>query len=109
MNYGNKQQHRHRVYTVVTRLLKRGGSNQRLLSLVFAFAVAQGSIYFISPVFLSRLSPWLTSLTPRSTKVLFVKLNHDAFSVPHKPLAYEDVRSNKSDINWVLVDYEVRP
>ena len=62
MNYGNKQQHSHRVFTVVTRLLKRGGSNQRLLSLVFAFAVAQGSIllhfsgFFLSPLAMADVS-----------------------------------------------------
>jgi uncharacterized membrane protein (DUF2068 family) len=75
---------------------------QRLLSLVFA--VVQGSIFLpVSVFFLS----WLTSLTPRSMKVLFVNPLM-CFYFLTRPTAYEEVRSNKSDINWVLIDYEVR-
>lgn len=35
-------------------------------------------------------------------------VNYNMFRLPHEGSAYEDVRSNKSDTNWVLIDYEVR-
>jgi hypothetical protein len=36
------------------------------------------------------------------------KIHNNASSLPHEASAYEDVRSVKSDTNWVLIDYEVR-
>jgi len=56
-----------------------------LLSLVFAFAAVQGSI-------LLHFSGFFLAMADVSDP----KINE----------AYEDVRSNKSDVNWVLVDYE---
>ena len=51
MNYGNKQ-HSHRVFDTVNtaEASRRGGSNQRLLSLFF-FAVLQGSILLHFSIF----------------------------------------------------------
>jgi hypothetical protein len=105
MNYGNKQ-HSHRVLTVVTRLLRRGGSNQRLLSLVFAFAVAQGSLL---TSFLRFFLAMADVSDPKINEGAFVNSIMMRFQFLTNPTAYEDVRSNKSDVNWVLVDYEVRP
>jgi hypothetical protein len=66
------KQHSHRVLTVVTRLPRRGGSNQRLLSLVFAFAAVQGSILLhFSGFFLAMADV----SDPKINEGAFVKFN----------------------------------
>jgi hypothetical protein len=44
---------------------------------------------------------------PKINEGIFLSI-HNASSIPHEAPAYEDVRSDKSDTNWALIDYEVR-
>jgi hypothetical protein len=46
---------------------------------------------------------------PKINEGAFVNSIMMRFQFLTKPSAYEEVRSSKSDVNWVLVDYEVRP
>ena len=45
---------------------------------------------------------------PKISEGNLVNPNMREYSSHETTLAYEDVRSNKSDVNWVLIDYEVR-
>jgi hypothetical protein len=45
---------------------------------------------------------------PKINEGTLVNPNMREYSSHETTLAYEDVRSNKSDVNWVLIDYEVR-
>jgi hypothetical protein len=45
---------------------------------------------------------------PKINEGAFVNSIMMCFQSLTKPSAYEEVRSSKSDVNWVLVDYEVR-
>ena len=45
-------------------------------------------------------------LTPKSTKVPSLILTYEEYTSYATFTAYEEVRS-KSDVNWVLIDYEV--
>ena len=44
---------------------------------------------------------------PKINEGALINPNMRRISLTRLPLAYEEVRSDKSDVNWALIDYEV--
>jgi hypothetical protein len=105
MNYGNKQ-HSHRVFYRCNTAAKAWRFQSTVAFSGFRFCRRTRLAFTSSLRFFLAMAD---VSDPKINEGAFVNSIMMRFQFLTNPTAYEDVRSNKSDVNWVLVDYEVRP